>query len=532
MEKKHGIFFGFAVLLITAIFTLAGCDINGGDDGGGNTPNAENLVAVFNHSDAGDNVSFLDELLSPIYSKGSEVSDTTVWVIIGNTGKLTAEVPAIKAAYDQGAFIGLLAPSHADYHSFVDQLEHKSTISFDATDASHEHDLIVFNKDGHTYIVHDLERSTTVAFHAPTEWKSTGNYTLEEQDENKDAGVPGDHPAVTLPEHESTITVAAADITVAQRKELVNRVIAFVEEHTGKSLTGHPATLSSASAARSAASGVNLDAQHVNLSYQVNFQVKGTGHGEVATSKWVHENYAITAVYSYSEDRDYYMVEQEVEMINGNLDIVREHVVYYDWWGGEGIESYNFSRGMDVENTLNTDTGVYCTQVSPQTTEGSSNFTTGVSYNIGGNIGLSGSGPSGGVSGGITISNSHSTNIPDVSVQNWSGQRGPKSTWWRYDIAWPVSDSDYWDTDHYRWEILPEPAIARTTAVYNQTWIWIVDNPKSRNNGQYGMRSIISPRVGWMWGSQTWLGYYGQNKAEYWGSNNTSDIMFKQPKRD
>jgi hypothetical protein len=31
MKKRHGVFFGFAVLLITAIFTLAGCDTNGGD---------------------------------------------------------------------------------------------------------------------------------------------------------------------------------------------------------------------------------------------------------------------------------------------------------------------------------------------------------------------------------------------------------------------------------------------------------------------------------------------------------------------
>ena len=36
MKKRHGVFFGFAVLLITAIFTLAGCptDGGGGDDNG------------------------------------------------------------------------------------------------------------------------------------------------------------------------------------------------------------------------------------------------------------------------------------------------------------------------------------------------------------------------------------------------------------------------------------------------------------------------------------------------------------------
>jgi hypothetical protein len=32
MKKKHGVFFGFAVVLITAIFTVAGCDNNDGSD--------------------------------------------------------------------------------------------------------------------------------------------------------------------------------------------------------------------------------------------------------------------------------------------------------------------------------------------------------------------------------------------------------------------------------------------------------------------------------------------------------------------
>jgi hypothetical protein len=32
MKKRHGVFFGFAVLLITAIFTLTGCDNNGSSD--------------------------------------------------------------------------------------------------------------------------------------------------------------------------------------------------------------------------------------------------------------------------------------------------------------------------------------------------------------------------------------------------------------------------------------------------------------------------------------------------------------------
>jgi hypothetical protein len=36
MKTKHGIFFGFAVMLAAAIFTLSGCDHTGGGGGGGN----------------------------------------------------------------------------------------------------------------------------------------------------------------------------------------------------------------------------------------------------------------------------------------------------------------------------------------------------------------------------------------------------------------------------------------------------------------------------------------------------------------
>jgi hypothetical protein len=52
MKKKHGVFFGFAVLMITAIFTLTGCDNgNGGDDGIIKISTAEQFNAIRNQLD-------------------------------------------------------------------------------------------------------------------------------------------------------------------------------------------------------------------------------------------------------------------------------------------------------------------------------------------------------------------------------------------------------------------------------------------------------------------------------------------------
>jgi hypothetical protein len=51
MKKKHGVFFGFAVLMITVIFTFAGCVTNGGDSDLISINTAEQFNAIRNQLD-------------------------------------------------------------------------------------------------------------------------------------------------------------------------------------------------------------------------------------------------------------------------------------------------------------------------------------------------------------------------------------------------------------------------------------------------------------------------------------------------
>jgi hypothetical protein len=51
MKKEHGMFFGFAVLLITAIFTFAGCEHSSGDDDVTKISTAEQFSAIRNQLD-------------------------------------------------------------------------------------------------------------------------------------------------------------------------------------------------------------------------------------------------------------------------------------------------------------------------------------------------------------------------------------------------------------------------------------------------------------------------------------------------
>jgi hypothetical protein len=95
MKKRHGVFFGFAVLLITAIFTLAGCDSNGSDDDTIRISTAEQLNAIR------DNLGGHDVLEADI-----DLSGYANWVPIG-TANLVAltEEDMVSTAFS-GTFDG------------------------------------------------------------------------------------------------------------------------------------------------------------------------------------------------------------------------------------------------------------------------------------------------------------------------------------------------------------------------------------------------------------------------------------------
>jgi hypothetical protein len=302
--------------------------------------------------------------------------------------------------------------------------------------------------------------------------------------------------------------------------------VAFVERYTGRSLSGAP----SAAVKTYATTDIALK-QHVAITNTFQYTYGG--------QQLVNENYYITGVYSYEQDADYYMVEQEVIMMNGDLKIVHEEETSISGVTGlkYGIASYGFSKGMKTYCTLvpevKNNNIVQLTQASPLTSTGSASFTTGSSYNIGGNVGLTTSGPTANISGGITISSSYTTSIPDVSVTNKciSGDvEGIKDdngfVEWIYDIAWPTSQMDYWDTGHHRWQIDDEPAIARNTAFYYNSWIWIIKHP----TGRYGMVKRVYGYTGYTLGALNMWGYY-YTKTSYSYRWYSRQIMFNQPTR-
>lgn len=104
---------------------------------------------------------------------------------------------------------------------------------------------------------------------------------------------------------------------------------------------------------------------------------------------------------------DYYLIEESITCFNQNLKYSQNWKHHYlgPWLGN-----------LTVTTRIDESQTVLFEKCSPQTSTGSSSFTTGSSFNIGGNAGVSMTGPNAGISGGVTFSESSTRSIPDVSV--------------------------------------------------------------------------------------------------------------------
>ncbi|MDR1758784.1 MAG: hypothetical protein LBR51_07545 [Bacteroidales bacterium] len=281
--------------------------------------------------------------------------------------------------------------------------------------------------------------------------------------------------------------------------------------------------------------GVNVDAQHKYFNSVRTASYLGSNDFTVRYD----ENFTITPVYSYNEKTDYYLVEQEVITYNGDLQWQKRDFKYegsgcigsFGSGGGIYTNNYLLINGNRCPTTTQDGHNLHVTQMSPQTTTGSTSFTTGSTVSIGGNIGGSATGPSGGFTGGYTLTSTHTTNIPDVTVKNLSNWDSDALCCWDYHIAYPYIHSDYTNTKDHRMQIDNPVALATTTASFYNSWIWVVEN-QDQTPATVGLYTVTWPGLNAVWGYQNWVG------SQHWWTNRfspsvyTHTITFTAPKRD
>lgn len=129
-------------------------------------------------------------------------------------------------------------------------------------------------------------------------------------------------------------------------------------------------------------------------------------------------NYYIYSCHSYNAadgvDYDWFVVQQRA-MLNPQNNYAKKdaHDEYLAKVTGYMVH-------YDFENTLDDINGVQLVNTSPASTSGSTSVTSGFSWSLGGDVGVSGSSPSMNLSGSVTYSSSETVEIADCTVTNSS----------------------------------------------------------------------------------------------------------------
>lgn len=174
----------------------------------------------------------------------------------------------------------------------------------------------------------------------------------------------------------------------------------------------------------------------------------------------------VWGVNDLSSHSDYYLVQQRMMILNSRLNCGPDEEKYWFEEDGYGHTWQCYGGYLSCAQSDNRLEGNNAEQVAvrqrmPQTAQGSTSYLSGVDWNIGGDLGLSKTGPQGGLSGGVTFSNSKTTTTPDLNVT----LNGTTPSW-RYDGAQPKAHNSL----HYKHD--NAASILRSDCELQNTWIW------------------------------------------------------------
>lgn len=199
----------------------------------------------------------------------------------------------------------------------------------------------------------------------------------------------------------------------------------------------------------------------------------------------------IWAAYKFDEDADYYMVEQTILGNNRNFWIdnwVSGKWSYQGFFLSRVTVNNRLFHGNEYykeENVLKITDGAYLLDFYPLSTSDQRTVTVQESWNLSGEIGLSGSDFGASIGGGIGGSISNSYNVQDMTITALSlnDNKCNNNAAWQFDINTDNYDFSGWSGFSFR-----KPPLLGTDAYKTvQCWKWKVEHPK-----RYGEIRMVS----------------------------------------
>ncbi|MCR4822884.1 MAG: hypothetical protein K5873_08460 [Treponema sp.] len=276
---------------------------------------------------------------------------------------------------------------------FNKELENKSESGWYS---QKDYDAVAF-RDGEIYFVHKIDE-----VYDETAFSITSSTTKETKTDNQVS-----HDSVlgsqdTVHSEENTTTDYSALETDSIQK-LVNWI-------SGKEDPNSPSTDSRSlfdkyPEARALTSIENDEARKAQR-FVHNFVAKSDKYGRKENVEVLIDVWAYCQI---DQQTDWYYVRTAVTCNNDQLD-------FRNWWDDDKTTSA-YLGDCSIENSIWASKQTVRTQdCRPQNEVGSSTHSTGFNVQLGGNIGMGGSGPTGGFSGNLTWTKSTSMTIPNISI--------------------------------------------------------------------------------------------------------------------
>ncbi len=492
MKKTHGLRWVFWVAALLPL-VLGGCGGGGDETAKGDRISTDRLVAML--GDMPD-LDFMPALESRLTNKteGEITGDTEVVILHDRyiDALSDAQKAGLKRVYESGGIVVLIEPTYDELREAAGIVGHELAA---AEDEGPEHfcDLYAFNGDWHTYVMGHTHGDHAASLDCTSEGAHY-EALMDDLIAWVDQGGPEEKTALS-----NRGDVASVDITTLVKRQTVTHILTV-------------------------------------------------NHSMMSRHPTVKNIYGVYALYDFDHDFDYYFVDRETN-INSDLayisdkweDAKYKHHFYFGYW------LYSYDTNAQLEGAIQA--GQYraigldgCTilQPVPETDIGSQGYTFSQGYSVSGTVGFSGLSGSGSISGGASYSVSHTMDVADLQTylragEDFAGQfTGVGNAAWRYQVQnlpkfhRPLPSYTY--PSHGYLASAP-PAIARTTAVFYNNWIWRVPNPKAYE-GSFQVTSTYNPLYTLNHIYRDWPNIEVEENIFHCGSSATASFLLKPPPRE
>lgn len=236
-------------------------------------------------------------------------------------------------------------------------------------------------------------------------------------------------------------------------------------------------------------------------------------------------NYTSYSCHSFKNDQDFYAIRQSA-VLNPSNNWVKEET-------GDNCSTlamqYGHMRRYIFKNYWNSDPGVSSPlrDHSPLNANGVTSLTSGVSFDISGNVGFKGADPTGGLSAGVHFSDSKTVNVQDVTVNDTSASTNGWDASWKYVFKDPDNGKRYFACS----ELNDAPLLSRSNFSPVNQWVWVTSRNFRKPDGKLSFKSEFEWVSGVSYGGENawWVTVHDARHYDYDSRKVTMDIPLEQP---